>query len=225
MWGGARKRIFHVICWHGEVSDSLMTRAKAVKEAESLFPLRTCQGPGVGLGCEARMLLLCLLKNGGVITLLMHPQRKDDADPHSGQCSHRYRVAFALRSFALIVGSGPRFTRQSLPGELLQGIAQRFDTAEPTMRFAVASTLIQHGGGAGQLLQTRGVLIALSMITNFGRASEVPGACQHVASWQRSDGLHGSKKGCESPCHPVQCVPEGAAADSPTPASSAIWCG
>jgi hypothetical protein len=86
------------------------------------------------LSRSACMLLLCLLKGGRLRALVMHPDGKDDPDPHIGQRSDSYRMAFAFRSLALVIISGPRFTLCGLPGKLLQGIAQRFDAAQAPMR-------------------------------------------------------------------------------------------
>src|SRR5579884_2887780 len=116
------------------------------------------------LSRSGRMLVLCVLKDGPLIATATHPDRKDDPDPHIGQGSHGYRMAFAFCSLALIILPGPWFTLRRLPGELMQGIAQRFDTAQATMRFGVHPALKEHRGGATQGLQTAGILIAPSVI-------------------------------------------------------------
>ena len=60
------------------------------------------------LSRSACMLLLCVLKGGRLIALVMQPHGKDDPDPHIGKCSHGHRMAFAFSSFALVIVSGPR---------------------------------------------------------------------------------------------------------------------
>src|SRR5438045_8504981 len=101
----------------------------------------------------------------------MQPHGKYDSSPHVGQRTYRHRVAFAFGAFALIIGSGPRFTLRRLPSELMQGIPQGFDTAQPSMGFGVDPALIQHGRGSTQRLQTAGILVALSIIPDFCQQS------------------------------------------------------
>src|SRR6266581_54699 len=109
------------------------------------------------LSRSACMLLLCVLKGGRLIALVMQPHGKDDPDPHVGKRSHGDRMAFAFSSFALIILHGPRFTLGRLPGKLMQSIAQRFNTAHPPMRFGIHPALEQHGRGSTQRLQTAGI--------------------------------------------------------------------
>src|SRR5260370_13772514 len=117
----------------------------------------------------ACMLLLCVLKGGRLIALVMQPHGKDDPDPHIGKRANGERMAFAVCSFALIIVSGPRFALRGLPGKLVQGIAQRFDTRHPAMRFGVHPALKQHGRGSSQCLQTACILVALAIIADFGQ--------------------------------------------------------
>src|SRR5450759_2228889 len=121
-------------------------------------------------GC-ACMLPLCLLKGAGLIAATMEPHGKDDPDPHIGQRSYRYRMAFAFCSLALVVVSGPRFTLRGLPGKLMKRVAQRFDTGQAAMGFGVHPALKQHGRGSPQSLQTAGILIALAIIADFRQQS------------------------------------------------------
>src|SRR5712692_1086694 len=99
----------------------------------------TCPSASLGfaLGSSAGMLVLCPLKGGCLIALVMHPHGKDDPDPDIGKCSHGHGMAFAFRSFALVIVSGPRFTLRRLPGKVLQSIAQGFDAAQATIRFGI----------------------------------------------------------------------------------------
>src|SRR5713101_5761672 len=136
------------------------------------------------LGSSASMLLLSQLKGRRLITLSMGPQRKDDHDPHIGKRPYGNGVAFALRSFALIVVLGPRFTLGALPRKLMQGVAQRFNAAQPAMSFGIHATLIEDRRGSSQRLQTACILVPLSIIPNLSRASVEPGVAQHAANSQ-----------------------------------------
>ena len=118
---------------------------------------------------SANMLVLRVLKGGRLIALVMQPHGKDDPDPHIGKRAHGDRVAFAFGSLALVIGFGPRFTVYRLPGKLVQGIAQRFDTAHAPMRFGVHPALKQHGRGSSHCLQTAGILGACAIIADFGK--------------------------------------------------------
>jgi hypothetical protein len=68
----------------------------------------------------ASMQLLCQLKRRRLIAAVVGPHRKEDPDPNVDKRSHGHRMAFALSSFALVIGSGPRFTLRTLPGKLLR---------------------------------------------------------------------------------------------------------
>jgi len=123
------------------------------------------------LSRSACVLLLCVLKGGRLIAAATGPYGKDDPDPHIGQGSDRHAMAFAFGSLALVIGFGPRFTVCRLPGKLVQGIAQRFNTRHPAMRFGVHPTLKQHGRGSSQRLQTAGILVACAIIADFCQQS------------------------------------------------------
>ncbi len=176
------------------------------------------------LGSAAAMLPLRLFKGSPLIAEVMRPHGKDDADPDVGQGTDRNCMAFALRSFALIVLVGPRFTLGALPSELMQGVAQGFNAPQAAMGFGVHSALIQNRGSSTQSLQTASILVAGSIIRFPPRVVE-PGVDLHAASFQRAHGPHGSKKGCQSPCRTAQFARAVAAADLPAPASDATWCG
>ena len=147
------------------------------------------------LSRSACMLLLCVLKGGRLIAVVMGPHGKDDPDPHIGKRSHRDRMAFAFSSLALVIVAGPRFTVCRLPGKLMQGIAQRFDTAHAPMRFGVHPALKQHGRGSSQRLQTAGILVARAIIADFGQQSRGQAfACTRQARKELMV-LMGQKKG------------------------------
>src|SRR5712691_5883031 len=119
------------------------------------------------LGSSAGMVLLSQLKGRRLITLSMGPHRKDDPDPHIGKRPYGNGVAFALCSFTLIVVLSPRLALGTLPRKLMQGVAQRFDAAQPTMSFGIHATLIEDRRGPCQCLQTAGILVALTIIPNL----------------------------------------------------------
>src|SRR6266480_3660223 len=107
-----------------------------------------------GLSRTRSMSTLCGFKGLWMITLMLVPDRKDDSDPDIGKCSHGLRVTFSFLAFALIIGSGPRFTLGRLPGKLVQGVAQGFDTRIASMRFGIGAAFIGDRRGASQGLQT-----------------------------------------------------------------------
>jgi hypothetical protein len=119
------------------------------------------------LGGSASMLLLRLFKGHGFIAGALDPHGKDDPHPHVGQRTYRHGVAFAFCAFAVIIVSGPWFTLRRLPSELMQGIPQGFDTAQPSMGFGVHPALIQHGRGSTQRLQTAGIEVSRAIIADF----------------------------------------------------------
>src|SRR6266699_1595387 len=121
----------------------------------------------IALGRSAGVLLLRLFKGRRLITLSMGPHRKDDPDPHIRKRPYGDGVTFALRSFALIVVLSPRLTLGGLPRKLMQGVAQRFDAAQPAMGFGVHPALKQHRRRSTQSLQAACVLVSLSIITDF----------------------------------------------------------
>ena len=149
------------------------------------------------LGSSAGMLLLSQLKGRRLITLSMGPHCKDDPDPHIGKRPYGNGVAFALRAFALIVVLGPRFTLGALPGKLMQGVAQRFNAAQPAMSFGIHATLIEDRRGSSQRLQTACILVPLTIIPNLSQqpwSQVLPSTRQTL-----KDGviLMGQKKGAD----------------------------
>ncbi len=164
-------------------------------------PERLDHGPRLDavLSSSARMLLLCSLKDGALIAAVIHPHGEDDPDPHVRQRPNSYRVALALRSFTLIVVSSPCLTLGALPGELVQSIAQGFDAPQAAMRFGIHPALKQHRRGSTQRLQTAGVAVAASIITDFGQQSRSQTlACTRQAR-KNLMVLMGQKKGVNLP--------------------------
>jgi hypothetical protein len=147
------------------------------------------------LGRWACMLLLCGLKGDRLIAAVMDPHGKDDPDPHIGQGSHGYRMAFAFRPFALVIQHGPRLALRGLPSKLVQRIAQRFNAAQTPMRLGVHPALKQHGRGSPQRLQTACILVALAIIADFCQQSwSQASACTRQARKELMV-LMGQKKG------------------------------
>ncbi len=148
------------------------------------------------LGRSAGVLLLSQLKSRRLITLSMGPHGKDDPDPHIGKRPYGNGVAFALRSFALIVVLGPGFTLGSLPRKVMQGVAQRFNAAQAAMRFGIHATLIEDRRGSSQGLQTACILVTLAIISNLSQqpwSQVLPSTRQTL---KESMIFMGQKKGC-----------------------------
>jgi hypothetical protein len=127
--------------------------------SQATAPLRDATG----------METLSRLKSGRVIQLVLGQHGENDACPHVGKGSDRHAMAFPLSSLALIVVSGPALLLGRLPGKLVQGVAQRFDTAQPSVRFGVVATLKQDGRRPSERLQARCVSIACAFIPDFGQ--------------------------------------------------------
>jgi hypothetical protein len=144
-------------------------QGESQKNAGFLACLEWMQCHQKPLSRSARMLPLSLLKGGRLIALMMDPHGENDPDPYIGKRSDSHRMAFTLCSLALVIVSGPRFTLRGLPSELMQSIAQGFDTRYPTMRFGVCPALKQHGRGSSQSLQEAFILVAASIIADFGK--------------------------------------------------------
>lgn len=149
------------------------------------------------LSSSVGMVQLRLWKGRRLITLSMGPHRKDDPDPHISKCPDGNRVAFPLRSFALIVVLCPCFTLGALPRKLMQGVAQRFDAPQPAMSFGIHATLIEDRRGSSQCLQAGCILVTLSIIPNLRK----PPGSQVLPRTRQTfkDGviLMGQKKGAD----------------------------
>ncbi len=126
-------------------------------------PLSLRSGDALGMS------LLCRLKNGALVVdlILRHPE--ENSHPDVCQTADRHAMALALRSFALVVGFGPRFAKRGLPGKLMQHIAQRLHTGKTFVRFGKVATLEGDRSCACQFLYTLGILIPTSVIAPFGK--------------------------------------------------------
>lgn len=118
-----------------------------------------------------RMLTFGALKDDGLILLSLEPQREENAHPYIGKCSHRDTMTFAFCPFALIVVHGPGFGVRTLPGKLMQRIAQGFDTGIPSMRFGIVATFIGHRRSTCQCLQAARISVTRTIISQFCQQS------------------------------------------------------
>src|SRR5215472_13337873 len=145
------------------VESEKTARCFAVLQARALL-LQRVAGK---LGSLVPMLLSCGLQPGSLIAGVIDPHGKDDSGPDIGQGPYSHRVAFTLRPLALIVVQSPGFLPCRLPGELMQGVAQRLDTGIAAVGLEVGATLKQDRRGACQRLQTGRIGIALAVIPDF----------------------------------------------------------
>ncbi len=177
-WGNPfteHEEVYHAASWRQAASLSLTPcrlhdgkRACSLKgkkrggfASQSLASLSRCWG----------MRALSSQEGGRLIALVLPPYGKDDSCPNVGEGAYGFGVTFALNSFSLIVVPGPRFTLRGLPGELMQGIAQRFTTSIASVRFRIRSTLKDDWGGGRSGGKTAGISIAIPIIPNFCQQS------------------------------------------------------
>src|SRR5579859_3704097 len=123
--------------------------------------------PAHSLGDAQGMSTLSCLEGDGLIGLLFHPDGKEDAYPHIGQRPHGHRMAFALGSFALIIGFGPGLCPHTVISKLVEDKAPRFDTAQTSMRFLILPALKQDRRSASQRMPRTGGSITISMVADF----------------------------------------------------------
>src|SRR5713101_8711270 len=108
-------------------------------------------------------------KGRGLIAGLVHPHAIDDAHPDVGQGTDRHTVGLAFCPFALVIGQRPGFLPRRLPGELVQGVAQRLHARKAFVRFGVIAAFKRHGRRSGQGLDTAGIGIAAAILAPFGQ--------------------------------------------------------
>src|SRR5437762_7435018 len=95
------------------------TRRAVGKKRESTTAFCRHQQFQSHIRCSSRTLSMGKLssfKGFCLIIGLCHPHAVDDAHPHVGQSTDRHAVSLAFSTFALVVGSRPRFTQGRLPG-------------------------------------------------------------------------------------------------------------
>lgn len=83
-------------------------------------------------------------KRRGLIAGLVLPHPIDDSHPDVGQGSDRHTVGLALCAFPLIIGQRPSLFQGGLPGELVQGIAQRLQAGEAFVGLGKIAALERH---------------------------------------------------------------------------------
>jgi hypothetical protein len=102
-----------------------------------------------GFASHRKMLLSCfefmeplrLHKGRRIIGLVGLEHGEKNACPNIRQSPNGDAMTFPFCTFALIVGQGPLFLQRALPGKLMQGIAQWFDTRHPPMGLGVVPAL------------------------------------------------------------------------------------
>ena len=104
------------------------------------------------LGRFSRVVVLGLDKGSRKIRLFGLPQGKNNPEPVVRQSSKRDTMAFTLGSLAPVVSRCPFFFLGRLPGELVQGITQRFDTGVTAMSARVIAALEGYGRSPGDRL-------------------------------------------------------------------------
>jgi hypothetical protein len=134
-----------------------------------------------GSGCPGNVETFCPLEDRSLIGFLLLPHGKNNAHPHVCQGSYSHTMAFSLLAFALVISSRPRLLSSRLPGKLLKGIAQRFDTGVALMHLGVVATLIRSGRGPGQGLEAGCIAITLPIISPL---SQQPGSQAFARSWK-----------------------------------------
>src|SRR5581483_7374682 len=107
------------------------------------------------------------LKDGRIIGGAGHPHGMHDSHPDIGQGPNRDRMAFAFLSFALIIVARPGLRAGTLPGKLVERIAQMLETGVTTMGLAVVATLIKHRRGTCQSCQPLAPVIPFAIIADF----------------------------------------------------------
>jgi hypothetical protein len=165
------KLVRRAVCLHGVIKTCRIESANVARRVALYAQEHSGWETGAALGSSAGMPLLRLLKGSSLIAAVSSPHGKENPEPHIGKCSYCDRVAFAFSSLALVIVPSPRFTLRRLPGELLQGIAQGFDTPQSAVCLGVHPTLKQHGRGSSQSLQTACVLVTLAIIPDLGQQS------------------------------------------------------
>src|SRR5260370_4372958 len=164
-----QKAVCHRMWVYGMIKICHVTYANTAVHGVRHARADRCLAMETALGSSAGMVLLSQLKGRRLITRSMSPHRKDDPDPHIVKCPYGNGVAFALCSFTLIVILRPRFALGTLPRKLMQGVAQRFNAAQPTMSFGIHPTLIEDRRGSSQRLQAACIVVALTIIPNLSQ--------------------------------------------------------
>src|SRR6266487_2794720 len=161
------KKVNHAIGWCGRIKTYQAESAKSAGRLALPLKVVNCQMRDSVLSGFACMKFARLLKSSRLVALLLLQHRKENASPDIGQCSNGDAMAFPFRPFAVVILSRPGFLMGTLPGKLMQSIAQGFDTGIATMGFGILATFIEHWRGSSQGLQTPSFDIARCVIADF----------------------------------------------------------
>jgi len=175
------KPVVHAVGWRGRIKTAQVESEQATSQVVCWARAGQSGSRDAALSSSARMLLLCLLKGGSLVTAVVQPHGKDDPGPHIRQSAYRHRMTFAFCPFSLVIGLGPRLTLRRLPSKLMQGVAQGLDTRQTTVCLGVRPALEEHRRGPAQRLQTAGIPIARTLIANFSQES---GSQALACPWQ-----------------------------------------
>src|SRR6266487_2874236 len=135
------KKVNHAIGWCGRIKTYQAESAKSAGRLALPLKVVNCQMRDGVLSGFACMKFARLLKSSRLVALLLLQHRKENASPG--------------------------FLMGTLPGKLMQSIAQGFDTGIATMGFGILATFIEHWRGSSQGLQTPSFDIARCVIADF----------------------------------------------------------
>src|SRR5579859_7356097 len=101
-------------------------------------------------GSASCMQALSLFKGRTLIGFALVPKGEDHSHPDVGQSPHGHAMTLALSTLALIIRLGPRLIASALPGELIQGVAQGFETGKAHMHGRILSAFPGDRTGSSQ---------------------------------------------------------------------------
>src|SRR5258708_6275109 len=139
--------LYRAIDHDGNLVDSLLSEKRDMDAAKQFFRQKmavlpflsrpACTGKGEGGYATRRARVHWATSKTALVGFSLVPHGEDDAHPHVGQGTHRHTMAFPLPAFAVVVVLGPGFLLSTLPGKLLQGVAQRLETIKALMHFGI----------------------------------------------------------------------------------------
>lgn len=119
-------------------------------------------------GGPSCMQALSLFKGRTLRGFALVPKSEDHPHPDVSQSPHGHPVTLALSSFALIIRLGPWLLLGRKPGELVQGVAQRFEAGEAPMNGRILPAFPGHRTGSGQRQDAPGFGGAGAIISPLG---------------------------------------------------------
>src|SRR5579883_995889 len=122
---------------------SHLKRRRTLQRSDSLFAAACCSSSTLVMRQLGRF------KDGGVIAGMLRPHRIDNAHPTVRERPHGHTVAFPLRPLALVVAQSPAFALGGEPSELVQRVAQGFETSIALVGFGIVATGKGHWSGSG----------------------------------------------------------------------------